>query len=373
MRVLILGSKEYPMGTGDDPIKSGGIEVYTQHLVRYLRGKVELVVITRKFGGTPSFEVLDGVEVYRVPWLRGFYLRNPTFNLMSFFRALTLDYDIVLSQGPVATLLGAMLSRLRGKRLVARPAGVAYTQPQYPPVLRRVLYHLERQAYRRADAVVFLSDAERCQFERKLGYLPERWRVIPTGVEAVEVSRDEVQELRRELGGGGALITFVGRLVGVKGVDLLISAVKDLEGDFKVLIVGDGPDRKKLESLAEGHGLRDRVVFTGWRSDVQAILAASDIFVLPSYSEGLPIALLEAMAAGKACVVTNIGLPVEDGKDALVVSPGDVNGLREALKKLLHSEDLRKKLGENARRRARRDFSWQRAAEAYLRLFRELS
>ena len=372
MKILILGSKEYPMGTGDDPLKSGGIEVYTQHLVEKLRRKVEVIIITRKFKKVKSYEKNGNVEVYRVPWIRGFYLRNPTFNLAAFIKSLFLDCDIILSQGPVATVFAVIVSKLKRKKLVARPAGIAYIQPQYPAAIKKLLYFIEKLAYKGADMVVFLSEAEKNQFKIKLGYIPENHAVIPTGVEIADAKKDEIERIKKFYRLEGVVITFVGRLIAVKGLDLLINAVNGIEYKIKLLIVGDGPERLRLEKLVEKNNLQEKVVFAGWRRDISAILAASDIFVLPSYSEGLPLALLEAMAAGKACVVTDIGLPVEHRRDALVVKPGDVKELREALIELVENRELREKLGKNAKKKAS-GFTWEKTAEEYHRIFKSLS
>jgi len=267
-----------------------------------------------------------------------------------------------------------LLSIIKRKKVLACPAGVAYVQPQYRKIVKRFLFIFEKITYRCVDAVVFLSEVEKEQFKKKLGYLPKHHFIIPPGIEIPKIFKKEVEKIKKELGINDKInITFVGRLIGVKGVEILISALKDLKKDFKVIIVGDGPDRKKLENLVKEYNLENRVIFTGWRNDVPAILAASDIFVLPSYSEGLPIALLEAMAAGKACVVTDIGLPVENRKDALVVKAGDAEELRKALEELIENEELRKKLGEEAKKKAMREFSWDRAAEIYLKLFEELT
>jgi glycosyltransferase involved in cell wall biosynthesis len=375
MKILILGSKEYPTGTSDDPIKSGGIEVYIQNFVRYLKIEVEkIIIITRYFRGTKPYEVQGNIEIRRVPWVRSFYLRNPSFNLSAFLKAVFLDFDMILAQGLVASFLGNLLAIVKRKKIMACPAGIAYVQPQYKEILKRILFIIEKITYSHVDTVIFLSEAEKEQFKSKLGYLPKHYSIIHPGIEIPEVSEGEVEKIKKELHiNGKAIITFVGRLIGVKGVEVLISALRDLEIDFKALIVGDGPDRRKLENLVREYNLNRRVIFTGWRSDIPAILAASDIFVLPSYSEGLPIALLEAMATGKACVVTDIGLPVENRKDALIVKAGNIGELRKALEELLKNEELRKKLGENAKKKAKSEFCWKKTVESYIKLFKELS
>ncbi len=373
MKVLILGSKEYPLGTTDDPIKSGGFEIYTHNLVKHLEEKVgKITIITRKFSSTRAYEKQENIEVYRVPWIRGFYLRNPSFNISAFFKALTLDFDIILSQGPVSSLLGGFLAIIKKRKLVARPAGISYVQPQYGGIAKGLIFLLEKISYRKVDAAVFLSEDEKQQFKKKMGYLPKRYVIIPTGVEVTEVSKKDVKKIEEELGIGGTItVTFIGRLIGVKGIEIFIQALKDLKEDHKALIVGDGPEREKLQNMVKEHGLEDKVIFTGWRSDIPAILAASDVFVLPSYSEGLSIALLEAMAAGRACVVTDIGLPVNNGETALVIPPGDPENLARAIETLITDEKLREKLGRNAREEVKRVYSWEKAADGYVRVFNQ--
>jgi len=375
MRILILGSKEYPMGTSDDPIKSGGIEIYTQNFVDHLKDKVEgITVITRRFRNTNPHESQNNIEIYRVRWIKGFYLRNPSFNLNAFFKSLSLDYDIIVSQGPVSSFFGGLLSLIKKKKLVSRPAGVAYVQPQYGALLKRVLLIFEKIAYKNADIVVFLSEGEKEQFEKKLGFLPKRFEIIPTGVQIHGVSAEGDKRIREEFGlGADITLTTVGRLIGVKGIDILIQALEGVGGEFRVLIVGDGPERERLERLAETSEMADKIIFTGWRDDIPEILGATDIFVLASHSEGLPVALLEAMAAGKACIVTDIGLPVKDREDAMVVRPGDVEELRNAIEELLENRELRQELGEEARKKAAHEFSWETAVEKYIKIFEELS
>lgn len=158
MKVLMLGSKEYPLAAsaGSDPITSGGIESYVQNLSEGLaRRGTKVKIITRRFPKQAKREKNKNLEILRVPWVRGFYLRNPSFNLSAFAAALSGDYDLIHSHGPVASLLGWLAARLRGKKIVATPHGVAYAQPQYGFFVSRLLRAVERFAYSRADVVVF--------------------------------------------------------------------------------------------------------------------------------------------------------------------------------------------------------------------------
>ena len=102
MHALILGSKEYPMGTSDgsDPSPSGGMEIYVQGLASALSKKgVRITLITRFFRGTKKDEENGNIRTIRVPFLGGFYLRNPSFNAVSFFRALDISFDVIISNG----------------------------------------------------------------------------------------------------------------------------------------------------------------------------------------------------------------------------------------------------------------------------------
>ncbi len=373
MRILILGSKEYPLGTSDDPIKSGGIEKDVQGLAKHLSERFGVVVVTRRFRGTRPHERENGIEVFRVPWIRGRLFRAASFNLFAFLKALFIrDYDAVLSYALFSTLFGRVLSCVRRKKHIAIPTGITHVQPQFSGFERKILELLEKTVYRTPDMTVFLSEQNRAEFVRSLGFLPKRHRIIPHAVEYRRPERGEVKGFRKRFGlGNGTVITFIGRFVKVKGADVLVSALEGMKG-IKALFVGDGPERESLMRMVREKGLDDRIVFTGWMKDVSVALAATDVFVLPSYSEGLPLSLLEAMAAGKPCVVTDIGLPVENGKDSLVVKPGDAGGLKEAIRKLVKDRGLRERLGKEARKKVSRSFSWERCVREYERLLRSV-
>ncbi len=144
--------------------------------------------------------------------------------------------------------------------------------------------------------------------------------------------------------GDGTRLLFVGRLAAVKGLPILLEAIKDLP-DAKLTVVGDGPDRAALKATAPDH-----VTFVGYKSqgEVAELLAQSDALVLPSFAEGVPVVLMEAMAASRPVVTTRIaGVPelVEDGESGILVAPGDVADLRDALQKIMSDPDLRQSMG----------------------------
>jgi glycosyltransferase involved in cell wall biosynthesis len=181
--------------------------------------------------------------------------------------------------------------------------------------------------------------------------------------------------LREELGGAGRpLVLTCARLDEQKGHDVLLRAAAGLPG-VAFAFAGEGPLRSGLEALADDLGLADRVAFLGRRDDVPALLAACDVFALPSLYEGSSLAVLEAMAARRAVVSSAIGGTeelIEDGRSGLLVPPGDVDGLRAALARVVEDESLRARLAGRARERVERDFTPRAMVGSNERIYTEL-
>ncbi len=175
----------------------------------------------------------------------------------------------------------------------------------------------------------------------------------------------------------GKHLLFVGRLAGVKGVPVLLNAVaklKDQHPDLRVTLIGDGPDRADLEAMSTSLDLEQLVEFTGYKSqsEVAETLAQTDVFVLPSFAEGVPVVLMEAMAAQVPVVTTQIaGVPelVRNGESGVLVPPGDEDALIAALDCLLQSQDLRRKMGAAGRDIVSADFNVQQEAARLSQLF----
>jgi glycosyltransferase involved in cell wall biosynthesis len=173
---------------------------------------------------------------------------------------------------------------------------------------------------------------------------------------------------------GGHLL-FVGRLAAVKGVPVLFGALAKSRAqgaDLRLTLIGDGAERQALEAAAQGLG--DRVTFAGYRTqaEVAAALQGADALVLPSFAEGLPVVLMEALAARVPVVTTRIaGVPelVEDGVNGMLVAPGDVDGLAEALVAVMADPARRRAMGEAGRAKVMAEFDGAAEAAWLARLF----
>jgi sugar transferase (PEP-CTERM/EpsH1 system associated) len=206
-------------------------------------------------------------------------------------------------------------------------------------------------------------------------------RVVANGIDTDRFRfREGSEDIRESLGipDGVPVIGTIGRLNEVKCQDLLIRSfarVRERYGDARLLIVGDGPRRAGLEALATSLGLGGAVSFAGYQSRPDRFLHAMDIFALTSRAEGMPLAILEAWAAGLPVVSTRVGgIPrvVEHGLTGLLIDPGDEDALTETLCGLLGNPSSARKLAEAGRKRVQLDFDTSRMAGDYHRHYLEL-
>jgi glycosyltransferase involved in cell wall biosynthesis len=219
------------------------------------------------------------------------------------------------------------------------------------------------------DLSLAVSQGVRDYLLEQVGLDPAKVRVVPNGVDvaAIDAARPGA-EVRRELGltDNVPVIGLVGRLDHWgKGHKELFTAMARLRERHPVhaLIVGGGRRAPEMRQLAERLGLADAILFLGQRQDVPDLLNAMDVFVLPSYSEGVSLALLEAMAAGRPVIATAVGgLPevVTDGVTGLLIPPRDADALAEALGRLLANPAWAQQLGANARDHVREHYSLDR-------------
>jgi glycosyltransferase involved in cell wall biosynthesis len=250
--------------------------------------------------------------------------------------------------------------------------------------LKMKLYaRLDKSLLNRFDKVVAVSDTLKQEI---LNHNISSTRVltIHNGIDVDRFnSRKRPDTLKREFGIDHKcrIIGTVGRLSEEKGHSHLLRAADNVLRtcpDVVFLIVGDGPLRKNLQDkalqLAQG-GSVNPFLFTGVRNDMEEIYSLMDIFVLPSLTEGLPMVLLEAMAAQKPVVATKVGaVPrvIDDGHSGLLISPGDVESLSEAIIDLLEDPQKAQHLAQNGYKRVRDHFSAKRMAEQYVEVYKDV-
>ncbi|HVP49780.1 MAG TPA: glycosyltransferase family 4 protein [Candidatus Bathyarchaeia archaeon] len=206
---------------------------------------------------------------------------------------------------------------------------------------------------------------------------PADWsklRVTPLGV---DVNRWATAECRGEP--HPFELISVGRLVSGKGLSLLLDAVKDLVDmgkDVRLTLVGDGPDRPALEAQAASLGVSQHVVFAGWMDQgaLHKLYRRSDVAVMSSFAEGVPVVLMEAMATGIPCVAPRItGIPelIRDGVDGLLFTASNVAEMATAITRLMDEPDLRRRMAVSARARITDKYNLEKNVDALADIFSE--
>src|SRR5262245_36796396 len=236
----------------------------------------------------------------------------------------------------------------------------------------------ERRLAKRTDALVTVSDATRNDLLGLGIGRPDQWHVLPYALDLaplleLEAGTDEARE-RLDLPSGVPVVGIVGRLVPIKNHVLFLEAaerVSALRRDVLFVVAGDGELRSTLEAEAAPR-LGDRIRFLGWSTDLPALYAALDVVVLTSLNEGTPVALIEALAAARPVVATDVGGVsdvVEPGSNGFLAASGDADALARGILDLLEDGDRRRGMGEAGRARVAERHSAARVASATADLY----
>lgn len=222
---------------------------------------------------------------------------------------------------------------------------------------------VSRLIYRRARHLISVSSPIRGRLIERDGVHPEKISLIPNAVVPASDTNPGASGALPDEWREGPLIGAVARLQPEKGIANLLKAAARVSSscpEARFLVVGDGPLREELLCLADRLGLRERVRFLGHRADARALIGLLDVLVVPSLTEGTPLTVLEAMAAGVPIVASAVGgIPdqVRHDKEGLLVPPNDTAALGDALLELLQDSDRARRLGEAGRRRADSGFT----------------
>ncbi len=236
----------------------------------------------------------------------------------------------------------------------------------FSPPTQRAFVETERWLAGRTDRIVVTSEENRDELLALGIGTPAQLVLIPIGLDLGPFLAVDGPDgrLRAHLGlsRGTPLVGACGRLVPIKGLDTMVEAIKLLPGTHLALI-GDGELRPRLETLARELGVADRVHITGWWDDIPGAVSDLDVVALTSHNEGTPLALIEAGAAARPVVATNVGgvrAVVEDGVTGWLTGPGDPPATAAALRRLLEDPAARTRMGRAGRERVGSRFGQDR-------------
>ncbi len=278
---------------------------------------------------------------------------------------------------------GALVGRLAA--LMARTPVVIFTAhnsifyEEWPEWKKKLFATVERFLARFTDKIITVSDALKQELMEREGLPAKQLTTIYNGIEVEKfAAKVDTMSVRRSLNIPelGPVVGTIARLAPQKGVSYFLKAASLLkEYQVNFLVVGDGPLRETLEQEATELGLQNRVIFAGQRENIAEILSVLDIYVLPSVTEGLPLTILEAMAAGKPVVATRVGgVPeaIAEGKTGLVVPSRDPEALAVALAGLIGERDRLIRMGANGQKHVKEKFTVSMMVEKTKQLYNQL-
>ncbi|WP_144903912.1 glycosyltransferase family 4 protein [Halobellus captivus] len=345
--------KEFP------PDIIGGTETQTMRMAQELQRQdgVDVTVYTKQYDGPEPHD--PTYDLVRVPNIRhNDFVSTLTFLLVALVYLLRDARRIDVLQCMMVYpcgYLGYLVNRIRNIPYFAWIRGGDYYFMKENPVKRRLIKTV-------LDGTLVLVQTEQVRKDVLREFPDANLEVLGNGVDIPVETED------------GDAVVFVGRLKEQKGVHVLIRAMAEV--DRRLLVVGDGPEREKLEALADGLGVDARFVGEVPPDEVTKYLVQGAIFVLPSVrGEGLPNALLEAMAAGLPVVATDTGGvadTIREGDTGFLVSPGDEVALRDRLETLLRDDTRRGRMGVAAREYVIEHRAWDALTDTLVHIYEQI-
>ena len=349
----------------------GGVAVYTVNLAKGLKNKGHDVFVASSGGELATALKTDGITHIRVNAKTKFEF-NPKL-ILAFWKLLKFvkknDIKIIHAQTRVSQILAYFLAKSSGAKFVSTCHGFF----KYGRLGRRLF-----GAW--GDRTIAISDAVYEHLIRDFKLKKENVFMIYNGVDIEKFSKslagEEKKALKTSLGfEKSAIIGSVSRFSPVKGLRYLLFAMKDVLSDIpdaRLLLVGEGPSKEYLMELARKLGIEKNVFFAQSTTETGRFLSIIDIFVFYSLEEGLGLSLLEAMAAGRPCVASNVGgvsSIIKDGVTGILVPSKDPHALKEAIVKLYTDEKLRNSIAKKGMEHVRKNFSLGEMVEKVIEVY----
>ncbi|HAJ34040.1 MAG TPA: mannosyltransferase [Candidatus Atribacteria bacterium] len=366
MKVLQINKLYYPW--------IGGVEKVIQDIAEGLQGKVDMEVLTCQPIGRGSEQLINKVKVIKASSL-GIYWGMPvsfTFPFLLAWKSQKADILHFHLPFPLGVLSYLLMASKKKKVVVTYHSDIVRQERLmrfYKPFLHRFL--------KRADKILPTSP-NLVKSSKYLSPYKDKCTVVPLSIDLNEFGHLIKKKLDLGFSPDEKIVLFVGRLNYYKGLEYLIEAIQEVES--KLLIVGEGEMRERLEQKVKSLGVEQKIVFLGKVSgeELKYCYQICDLFVLPSIepSEAFGIVQMEAMAYGKPVVNTNLptGVPYVsiNGETGFTVPPRDAKALAKAINKILNDKELATKFSKNALKRVKKKFSKEKMLESIYQIYNEL-
>jgi phosphatidylinositol alpha-mannosyltransferase len=355
----------------------GGAEFAAYEVSKWLTKKGHKVQVVTKHFGEFKYEILDGIEVFRVKSRRIKGLQSLTAfpAMLNLSIKLVEGADIVHAHIPYPSAIIAYIIKKIKKRpyLVTSQGSELLDYPEEK--MLRLIKPIIKITLKDADHVHVISTALKNSITSNFGVPSQKITIIPNGINLTlfNPSKAKKRKSRKEY-----TIISVSRLTEKNGLDYLIRAMPEVlkKFDCKLLIVGDGDQKTSLKKLVRELAIEDKVEFKGWveYEKVPEMVASSDLFVRASISEGLGTAFLEAMACGVPVVgsrVQGILDIIKDGDNGILVEPRNIKAISKSIIRVLEDSNLRNKLIKKGLNFVEK-FKWELISQQYLELYEKI-
>ena len=380
LRIVVAKRKVITEKDRDGNVLCGPESKALETCARFDRERFETIIVYSK-GGRLVDEFRDiGVKVEHFDTKSKLNL-GEVWYLYNLIR--TNKVDIVQTHGLRVDFFGYLAAKLAGvPHVITRHVALSH---HLIGGLRKGLYMtFDNKALRSAARIITVTEVVADDLVSNQGVDRSKIVTIYNGVDLEkfsEVNRQKKTEIRAGLGIDGRkdVVGMVAQLTDWKGIPYFLKAIPLILGRHPntiFLIVGDGTERRNLETLAQALGIASNVIFAGYRRDIPEMISIMDVSVLSSLREGLPNVLIEAMAMRKPVVATNVGgVPelVVDSKTGFLIPPRDPNALARAIIELLASREKRTRFGEAGRRYAEQKFSLAQMVKSYEDLYTQVA
>lgn len=376
MNILHIGIKYWPYYeafTQDSlqGIRGGGMTKYNHSLLPNLSKQFKTFMITQLLTGQEKVETdNDDITVYRLKTCGGRILRQIISNVGSLFIALKIvskyRIDVIHGHMEIGIFFAFILSIILRKPVIGTP--YSFPVNNLGTIFGKISKFLETKIYPRLDKLIFETEGNLQKLSEFRNIKYDNSVVINTGIDIPEKSKTfgKLDKIK---------IFFIGRIVKIKGLENLIMSLTLLNKEeleqVEVDIVGEGEEYDFLQQMIEENGLKDKVKMHGFVNESVSFFYNADIFVLPSYSEGLSIALLEAMSYGLVCVVNDFGLPFDD-ETVYVMENNNPESIAESFRYFINNKEKIPSFGKNARAAIEEGFSIPAFVKKYEKLLLSL-
>lgn len=356
------------------PFRSSGLAIYTEKLVKGLEKKYDITVITQQPKGTQREEYIGNVKVIRIPpskldktkWISFGYNaskvvskldKKEKFDIVHF---VDVHFGYAYSKPFVATLHQSFNQRLGS-------AGIFPYHSSFLNLIERYVYYnlakiLEKNAIKKAFKLAAVSEATKKEFVKNYNIAPSKIEVIYNGIDTNFFTPTHSDKLKNELGIGNntKILLYVGFTTPRKGVEYLADALKEINHDFKLIMIGKWESGYRDKFYRHVGEMSDNIIEVGYVNDkdMPYYYSLADVFVFPSLLEGFGYPLAEALACETAVVSTNVGsIPEVVGECGIIVPPMDATALANGINRLIDDNDLRRKFGICGISRVNKHFS----------------